>query len=547
MRYHIDSVEYESTIGVFYYKGEQSKLSAMGTRVLNYFLKNPGRLITYQQLMDDVWETVVSENAVVQILTHIRQTFKQCHGDVQLIETLRSQGFILNSALDIKATRLPRQSESQKNRLWMGLSALIFSLIIYQWYTSRTVGGSDNISAAQLSRLLSIPSFDSHFANKDEHDEIQMLMNKILQTSGGEVGTNHQLLSVEMQQAAFEQLLALNEMMDETSNPKATAAVFFTMSRVYQHQGELGQAVVYFNKTLALLKELDDIQRSGLVHSKLAGLYVIQGQPKLAFTHYQASFEVAQQLKKPRLGSMVLNNMIKLKINQGKFDEALSLNEQLSKIADRAQLQNSRVKVLQWHAIVSLETRQFDSAARYIEEHATMAGKSRSKLILGSQLLLQLRLALAQSNVNEADRLVTQLSAMTDHEVIKEYFIPIYAEYLSVTKQPQKLIDYLMAEKELALKNNDSLLSQQLELLLAQHYLLEAPNTAVQMLKNIELNGFLSYQYYSLLAEALNGANNHQEAMEVLKKARLHQNQFDAKELEELALNIQKALTNDDY
>jgi len=67
MLYFLDSVEYDSALGELKYQNHSIMLSDLGTRVLNYFLENPKKLISYDDLMGDVWGRIVTENAVLQV------------------------------------------------------------------------------------------------------------------------------------------------------------------------------------------------------------------------------------------------------------------------------------------------------------------------------------------------------------------------------------------------------------------------------------------------------------------------------------------------
>ena len=177
MIYFLDSIEYESTLGELRYQGNTVMLSGLGTRVLNYFIENPNKLINYDELMEKVWGRIVTENAVFQVIQHIRQSYKEIKPDGEVIKTIRSKGFQLNQSI------VPTEKSSHKkawamNKWWaiVPLASLIFIALMYWQKNTKGFTNSPN-------RLIILSNDKDNELTEHFAPATAMLLNRLLKFS----------------------------------------------------------------------------------------------------------------------------------------------------------------------------------------------------------------------------------------------------------------------------------------------------------------------------------------------------------------------------
>ncbi len=93
MTYQIGTRQYDSKSGYIYSSKEKLKLTNTQKKLLDYFLKNPNKIIAKQTLIDEVWDTVVSTNSVNQMVVKLRSYLEQDPSNPKIIITHFGQGY----------------------------------------------------------------------------------------------------------------------------------------------------------------------------------------------------------------------------------------------------------------------------------------------------------------------------------------------------------------------------------------------------------------------------------------------------------------------
>jgi TolB-like protein/DNA-binding winged helix-turn-helix (wHTH) protein/Tfp pilus assembly protein PilF len=90
---------------------EQIRLRPRTYDVLTYLVKNAGRLVEKQELMDSVWSGVaVTDDSLVQCLVDIRRAL----GTEDLVKTIRGRGYMLDAEVRPPAVEPPQADEPAK-------------------------------------------------------------------------------------------------------------------------------------------------------------------------------------------------------------------------------------------------------------------------------------------------------------------------------------------------------------------------------------------------------------------------------------------------
>jgi DNA-binding winged helix-turn-helix (wHTH) protein len=95
---------------VLMHEGEELRLRPRTFGVLSHLLRNAGRVVTKQELMDVVWaDAEVTEDSLVQCLIEIRRALGPAH---DVIKTVRGRGYLVDCEVlpvHAGATDLPEE------------------------------------------------------------------------------------------------------------------------------------------------------------------------------------------------------------------------------------------------------------------------------------------------------------------------------------------------------------------------------------------------------------------------------------------------------
>src|ERR1700722_9424932 len=83
-------------------EGELVALNRRAFDVLLYFVQNPGRVLTRDELLKNVWpDTNVDENSLAQSISALRRALEEKPGDNSYIVTLPGRGYQFVSAVTV--------------------------------------------------------------------------------------------------------------------------------------------------------------------------------------------------------------------------------------------------------------------------------------------------------------------------------------------------------------------------------------------------------------------------------------------------------------
>src|SRR5271170_1759187 len=83
-------------------------LNSRAFDVLLYFVQNPGKVLTHEELLKNVWaESFVDENSLAQSISALRRAFEEKPGDNNYIVTLPGRGYQFVSPVELIAPASP--------------------------------------------------------------------------------------------------------------------------------------------------------------------------------------------------------------------------------------------------------------------------------------------------------------------------------------------------------------------------------------------------------------------------------------------------------
>ena len=77
-----------------YLKGELKKLTSMEFNLLDYLCRNPGRLVTKNELFDNVWKDKFTSDGTLNVhIRHLREAIEEDPNDPKRIKTVWKEGY----------------------------------------------------------------------------------------------------------------------------------------------------------------------------------------------------------------------------------------------------------------------------------------------------------------------------------------------------------------------------------------------------------------------------------------------------------------------
>ncbi|MCF6318885.1 MAG: winged helix-turn-helix domain-containing protein [Proteobacteria bacterium] len=193
MLYKIAKTTYDDVNGIVVNKGKEHKLTKTQKNLLNYFIQNPGIILSKQTLMEEVWGRVITENSVDQIISHLRNYLEENPAKPCIIVTHFGKGISFEAQV-VKTKKDSEQSnKNSKNSLWLMLLVALALFFVY-WLNKTNDNPESNIPAqADLGnkKMLILPTT---FGNKGVDSVKQAGIRSLMQSTFNNLDSEGQLL-----------------------------------------------------------------------------------------------------------------------------------------------------------------------------------------------------------------------------------------------------------------------------------------------------------------------------------------------------------------
>ena len=132
----IGSYLFSPETGVLTIGKTTKRLESRTSKLLAFFCKNAGDLITHEQIIDHIWDgRFISPNSVAVVISNIRKAFDDDAKNPRYIETLPKRGYRLIADIDISETPVSIQPASvagnlKKSRPWKAALVILALLAI---------------------------------------------------------------------------------------------------------------------------------------------------------------------------------------------------------------------------------------------------------------------------------------------------------------------------------------------------------------------------------------------------------------------------------
>ncbi|WP_447474741.1 winged helix-turn-helix domain-containing protein [Vibrio harveyi] len=144
--------------------GEEIHLEPLQARLLSYFIENRGKVLSPQQIADDVWQrTQVSDNLVRQVISLLRSQLQDKTRPYRIIQTIPKQGYLFDievteqnitrTPIPEKSTPLTRTAKPKNKRMSLAVVAILTVGLIVAWAVQN---GDTTVITAQQSDVVPV-------------------------------------------------------------------------------------------------------------------------------------------------------------------------------------------------------------------------------------------------------------------------------------------------------------------------------------------------------------------------------------------------------
>ncbi len=131
MLYQIKKARYDNVSGVLEHHNEEYKLTNIQRNLLNFFIENPNRVYSKQNLMEQVWGRIVTENSVDQIISILRNYLEEKPSKPNVIVTHYGKGFSFEASFHIVEPIEVQASKLKSKPVLWALLALILGTVFW--------------------------------------------------------------------------------------------------------------------------------------------------------------------------------------------------------------------------------------------------------------------------------------------------------------------------------------------------------------------------------------------------------------------------------
>lgn len=130
MQYKINDFSYDDVSGKYIKPDEEIQLTKTQKKLLNYFIANPSKTISKQQLMDDVWGRTITENSIEKTISKLRHCIEEDALNPVILVTNFGHGISFEAKV-IKITSV-KKNATEKNKpfkYWL-FGALLLTIFV---------------------------------------------------------------------------------------------------------------------------------------------------------------------------------------------------------------------------------------------------------------------------------------------------------------------------------------------------------------------------------------------------------------------------------
>ena len=324
----------------------------------------------------------------------------------------------------------------------------------------------------------------------------------------------------------YQQAIKQLKIIEDTSNdPHLLANVYQKKASILLTIGQVKQATIAAEKSLALFEKQQDLLGKAKIYSNLARISTHQSKYKQSLQYLLKALSISKGIDYKLGTGAILNEMIYLLLVQGKYTQAWQANLDMEKIATEIDY-NAMLQISKQYAMdISRAQKKWKQAEIYLAEHQQLAQTSNNKKALIRNKVLALDLYLDEKKLNEIPNLITaiQKHIKQSQELRLQPRLDMQkGRYYFLMNEDQQAIASLERAKKEAQKTEDGETLIEINNILAEYYIkTNQIQQAQAILEESQDYKPLPYPYLLLKSKANEKLGNIQAALDFVNECKL--------------------------
>lgn len=327
-----------------------------------------------------------------------------------------------------------------------------------------------------------------------------------------------------------EALDILDQLLPELSSnqePELISDVYLKKANIYQKLGQTQYAIDTVRHAQLLFNQMGDINSNAKAHSLLARVAQNDGNYIETVKQLNKTLTIVKGMNNKLATAETLSQLISVMLSQGQFDEAQELNGEMLAILQGINRPYIKLKTLDYAIEISRAKKQWKKMETYLNEHLISAigvhdiqSQIRNKLLRIDHWLDKNQASLIRPALEE---LKQNISDQSDSGLQLAINIK-WAKYYALVDQRSIAISLLENTLE---ATKDTGIIIEINNLLASYYIDEQlPKKAVKLLLKSEQYQPFAYPYYLLKSKASFHSGDVVKALDYANKCKHKANQF---------------------
>ena len=459
MQYKINDFSYDDSSGKFIKNDNEIQLTKAQKKLLNYFIAHPKTTISKQQLMDDVWGRVITENSIEKAISKLRLCIEEDALNPKILVTNFGHGISFEAHIvGIKSTDGSDVNIKKSSKLWIVgliiLVALSFGFYLYQskdsidskqdtQATALLMAGNDDwLSSGSVALIEQLITSNKDLLVKNQEEKPKNLSKKQFVEYQWKIAPDLKIINsrVEFKKGLFSLYLTVTE-----ANQKKMTKVFSHASYNYV----IKQASLWLLNVFKLDSSIKNFENLLPENNFIMEIY-LRGLEKLTKGELKAAsnyFEICMN-ENPKFLPAYLK-MAKVLSKQEELSGAMTLLETLSQLAG---FQRIKIDAQILNARLFMQLNQQPEAQQYLEKILNdYKDSGKPKLYKMKSLLVSVYINLNKNReaLDLLDRLEGELIESQYPELLRNVYYN-KARVMQVFGKYKQAKFYVLKSKELS-------------------------------------------------------------------------------------------------
>ncbi len=315
---------------------------------------------------------------------------------------------------------------------------------------------------------------------------------------------------------------------DANFHPDIYAKSLYGQAKVLLNDSNEPSIYALLEQALDYAKAANDYAYQILILDEMARILLVSNQWQKGIALKKQALEIMELTDDEQQVATGLGTLAAFLIQSGRFSEAQEINQRLKKIATKTNNSTQMLNYLHYEAVLLLNAFKFEQAKSIIQQHLQLAKNQHNIAMQLDNAFLEFELRLAQENLDGFEQEWHKRKAMIKQNGLQRYqvYLDLYlARYYKQSKNTAQAMTIIQQVSETVKANNDLKLLVDAQEQLAEIYLEDKPQKALQILQQLQQYQPDANPYLELLAKTYYKLGRKLEAIKTFTQAKLVFNQ----------------------